>query len=113
MLIAGGNAEHTFEQAVRMSKPGASIGNVAYLNGHDTVKINAGDWGVGMSNIKIDGEVMQSSRLRMEKSASLIMNGRLDPSLMITHTFHGFETKLTIRLLFNKTKEPLRNGEVS
>lgn len=61
VLIAGGDAEHTFEQAVRMS------------------------------NIKIDGEVMQSSRLRMEKSASLIMNGRLDPSLMITHTFHGFD----------------------
>lgn len=91
VLIAGGDAEHTFEQAVRMSKPGASIGNVAYLNGHDTVNINAGDWGVGMSNIKIDGGVMQSSRLRMEKLASLITNGRLDPSLMITHTFHGFD----------------------
>ena len=58
--------------------------------GVDKVLI-AGDWGVGMSNIKIDGGVMQSSRLRMEKSASLIMNGRLDPSLMITHTFHGFD----------------------
>lgn len=109
VLIAGGDAEHTFEQAVRMSKPGASIGNVAYLNGHDTVKINAGDWGVGMSNIKIDGGVMQSGRLRMEKLASLITNGRLDPSLMITHTFHGFDQiPAALELMHNKPADLIK-----
>ena len=37
VLIAGGNAADTFEEAVRMLKPGRSIGNVNYLNGHDDV----------------------------------------------------------------------------
>ena len=91
VLIAGGDTEHTFDQAARMTKPGGAISNVAYLNGNDVLKIKAADWGVGMSNITIDGGLMPGGRLRMEKLASLITNGRLDPSLMITHKFYGFE----------------------
>ena len=91
VLIAGGNAADTFEEAVRMLKPGGSIGNVNYLNGHDDVVFNAGDWGVGMGHKTIHGGLMPGDRLRMEKLAQLVVNGRIDPSLMITHRFEGFE----------------------
>ncbi|MDO4903699.1 MAG: NAD(P)-dependent alcohol dehydrogenase [Limosilactobacillus sp.] len=91
VLIAGGDTEHTFDQAVRMTKPGGKVGNVAYLNGNHMIEIKAAHWGVGMSNITIDGGLTPGGRLRMEKLASLIENGRLDPSLMITHKFHGFD----------------------
>ena len=40
VLIAGGDAEHTFGEAVKMLKAGGSIGNVNYLNGHDDVVFN-------------------------------------------------------------------------
>ncbi|MCT3440103.1 NAD(P)-dependent alcohol dehydrogenase, partial [Limosilactobacillus fermentum] len=91
VLIAGGNAADTFEEAVWMLKPGGSIGNVNYLNGHDDVVFNAGDWGVGMGHKTIHGGLMPGDRLRMEKLAQLVVNGRIDPSLMITHRFEGFE----------------------
>ncbi|MCT3455781.1 NAD(P)-dependent alcohol dehydrogenase, partial [Limosilactobacillus fermentum] len=91
VLIAGGNAADTFEEAVRMLKPGGLIGNVNYLNGHDDVAFNAGDWGVGMGHKTIHGGLMPGGRLRMEKLAQLVVNGRIDPSLMITHRFEGFE----------------------
>ncbi|WP_165844216.1 NAD(P)-dependent alcohol dehydrogenase [Limosilactobacillus fermentum] len=91
VLITGGNAKDTFEEAVRMLKPGGSIGNVNYLNGHDDVVFNAGDWGVGMGHKTIHGGLMPGGRLRMEKLAVLVVNGRIDPSLMITHRFEGFE----------------------
>ena len=91
VLIVGGNAADTFEEAVRMLKPDGSIGNVNYLNGHDDVVFNAGDWGVGMGHKTIHGGLMPGGRLRMEKLAQLVVNGRIDPSLMITHRFEGFE----------------------
>lgn len=92
-----------------MTRPGDSIGNVAYLNGNDTIKINAGNWGVGMANITIDGGVMPGGRLRMEKLASLITNGRLDPSLLITHTFDGFD-KIpdALELMHNKPADLIK-----
>ncbi|WP_304251708.1 NAD(P)-dependent alcohol dehydrogenase [Limosilactobacillus gastricus] len=91
VLIAGGDAEHTFEEAVKMLKAGGSIGNVNYLNGHDNVVFNAGDWGVGMGHKTIHGGLMRGGRLRMEKLASLVVNDRIDPSLLITHRFEGFD----------------------
>ena len=109
VLIAGGDTEHTFDQACRMTKPGGAIGNVAYLNGNDTIKIKASDWGVGMSNISIDGGLMPGGRLRMEKLASLITNGRLDPSLLITHKFHGFEKiPEALELMHNKPADLIK-----
>ena len=77
VLIAGGNAADTFEEAVRMLKPGGSIGNVNYLNGHDDVVFNAGDWGVGMGHKTIhgglmpgvaDGKASSTSRKRPDRS---------------------------------------------
>ena len=91
VLIAGGDAAHTFDQAMRILKPGGAIGNVNYLNGHDDVVFNAANWGVGMSHKTLHGGLMPGGRLRMEKLASLVVNGRIDPSLMITQRFEGFE----------------------
>jgi isopropanol dehydrogenase (NADP+) len=34
---------------------------------------------------------MPGGRLRMERLASLVVYGRVDPSMMITHRFEGFE----------------------
>lgn len=91
VLIAGGDAAHTFDQAMQILKPGGAIGSVNYLNGHDDVRFNAAHWGVGMSHKTIHGGLMPGGRRRMEKLASLVVNGRIDPDLMITHRFHGFE----------------------
>jgi threonine dehydrogenase-like Zn-dependent dehydrogenase len=109
VLIAGGDAEHTFDQAVRMLKPGGSVGNINYLNGGDTVKFNAGSWGVGMGHKTIHGGLMPGGRLRMEKLASLVVNGRIDPSLMITHRFEGFEKIAeAVELMHNKPADLIK-----
>lgn len=103
VLVAGGDAEHTFEQAVKMLKPGGAIGNVNYLNGHDNVVFNAGDWGVGMGHKTIHGGLMPGGRLRMEKLASMVVHKRVDPDLLITHRFHGFEKIAeAVELMHNK-----------
>lgn len=90
VVIAGGDND-TFIQAIQMLKPGGRIGNVNYLGEGDYVKVPRIEWGCGMGHKTIAGGLMPGGRLRMEKLASLIEAGRLDPSKLLTHRFDGFE----------------------
>ncbi len=90
VIVAGGDND-TFDQAIRMLKPGGVVGNVNYLGEGDFVKIPRVEWGCGMGHKTVRGGLMPGGRLRMEKLADLVMNGRIDPSKLITHTFNGLE----------------------
>lgn len=102
IVIAGGDVD-TFDQAIRMLKPGGRIGNVNYLGEGDYIKIPRVEWGCGMGHKTIAGGLMPGGRLRMEKLASLIETGKLDTSKLITHTFHGFD-KVEEALMLMKDK---------
>ena len=103
VIIAGGTAEETFAQAIRMLRPGGRIGNVNYLGSGDNVLIPREAWGCGMGHKTIAGGLMPGGRLRMEKLAALLRTGRLDTSRLITHKFWGFE-HLEEALLLMKDK---------
>jgi len=90
VLIAGGNCD-TFDAAIKMLKPGGNIGNVNYLGTGDYVKIPRAEWGVGMGHKTISGGLMLGGRRRLERLASLITTGRIDPSLILTHRYTGFD----------------------
>ena len=90
IIIAGGDVD-TFDQAIRMLKPGGRIGNVNYLGVGDYVKIPRVEWGAGMGHKTIVGGLMPGGRLRSEKLARLITAGRIHPEKMITHVFHGWD----------------------
>ena len=91
VIISGGTVE-TFDDAIKMLKPGGFIGNVNYLGSGDYIKVPRVDWGVGMGHKTIAGGLMLGGRRRLEKLASLITTGRIDPSLLITHRFEGMDT---------------------
>ena len=78
VIIAGGDAECTFGEAVKMLKPGGRIGNVNYLGSGENVLIPRAEWGCGMGHKTIAGGLMPGGRLRMEKLAALLQTGRLD-----------------------------------
>ena len=98
VIVAGGDND-TFIQAVTMVKPGGRIGNVNYLGSGDYVRIPRVEWGCGMGHKTIAGGLMPGGRLRMEKLAALLVNGRLDTSLLLTHRFRGFEHREEALLL--------------
>ena len=102
VVIAGGDND-TFIQAITMLKPGGRIGNVNYLGEGDYVKIPRVEWGCGMSHKVVAGGLMPGGRLRMEKLASLMETGRVDPGKMLTHRFNGFD-KMEEALMLMKDK---------
>jgi threonine dehydrogenase-like Zn-dependent dehydrogenase len=90
VIIAGGDV-NTMEEAIKMLKPSGCIGNINYLGSGEYIKIPRAEWGFGMGHKNIVGGLMPGGRLRMEKLASLIVTGRLDPDKLITHRFEGLE----------------------
>ncbi len=90
VCVAGGTVD-TFDEAVRMLKPGGCIGAVNYLGGGDSIKIPRREWGCGMSHKTIRCGLMPGGRLRSEKLAAMVTARRVDPSLLLTHKLRGFE----------------------
>ena len=112
VVIAGGDNE-TMIQAVTMLRPGGRIGNVNYLGTGEYVKVPRVAWGCGMAHKTIAGGLMPGGRLRMEKLASLIETGRLDPSLLITHRFHGFaHIEEALLMMKDKPKNLIKPGVI-
>lgn len=108
VIIAGGDND-TFAQAINMLKPGGRIGNVNYLGSGDYVKIPRVEWGCGMGHKTIAGGLMPGGRLRMEKLASLMATGRLDPGKMLTHRFEGFENmEKALMLMKDKPRDLIK-----
>ena len=91
VLQAGGSVD-TFDESVRMLKPGGAIGNVNYLGSGEYIKIPRAEWGVGMGHKMINAGLMPGGRRRMERLAAMVMAGRIDPSKMLTHRFEGLDS---------------------
>ena len=108
IIVAGGDVD-TFDQAIRMLKPGGRIGNVNYLGVGDYVKIPRVEWGAGMGHKTIVGGLMPGGRLRSEKLARLITAGRIHPEKMITHVFHGWDgVKEALMLMKDKPADLIK-----
>ena len=52
---------------------------------------------------------MPGGRRRMEKLASLVLTGRVDPSLLLTHKFNGFNhIEEALMLMKSKTADLIK-----
>ncbi|MBE6573183.1 MAG: NAD(P)-dependent alcohol dehydrogenase [Ruminococcaceae bacterium] len=108
VIIAGGDND-TFIDAVKMLKPGGKIGNVNYLGEGEYIRIPRTDWGNGMGHKTIAGGLMPGGRRRVEKLASLIKYGKLDPEKMLTHRFEGFgHIEEALLLMKDKPKDLIK-----
>jgi len=102
VLIAGGTVD-TFDQAVRLVRPGGIVSNVNYLGTGEYIKIPREAWGLGMGHIRIIGGLMPGGRKNMDYLARLLVTGRLDVKPLLTHHFQGFD-QLEPALLLMKDK---------
>jgi threonine dehydrogenase-like Zn-dependent dehydrogenase len=81
----GGN--DSFQNAIRVTKPGGTISNAGYHGKGEFVQIPRLEWGVGMAEKTIRTGLCPGGSLRMERMLQLVRNGRIDPTRMTTHTF--------------------------
>jgi threonine dehydrogenase-like Zn-dependent dehydrogenase len=80
-------AEASFQNAIRVTKPGGTISNVGYHGKGEFVSIPRLAWGVGMSEQTIRTGLCPGGRLRMERLLRLLQTKRLDPTRMTSHRF--------------------------
>lgn len=90
VIVAGGNADIMMD-ALNMVRPSGTVSNINFFASGDTVPLPRFGWGLGLSDKTITGGLCKGGRRRMEKLLELVRYGRVDPSKLITHKYHGFE----------------------
>jgi isopropanol dehydrogenase (NADP+) len=80
-------ADVTFQSAIKITKPGGTISNIGYFGQGEFVSIPRVEWGVGMADKTIATGLCPGGRLRMDRLLRVLEGGRVDPTLMTTHTF--------------------------
>lgn len=96
-------ARKTFEDCVKVTRPGGVVSNIGYHGEGEYVNIPRMEWGVGMSDKTIRTGLCPGGRERMERLLRLIERGRVDPTPMTTHTFKFDEIEKAFHMM--ETKE--------
>ena len=90
VIVAGGEDE-AISIGVKVGKLGGTVSNVKYFSNAETLPIPRSEWGAEMAHKTIDGGLVPEGRNAMQRMINLVINGRVDPTKMITHRFEGFE----------------------
>lgn len=107
-VIAGGNVD-VMEKAIKMTRPGGTIGNVNYFGEGNVIPVPRAEWGCGMGHKDIRGGLCPGGRVRMERLIDLIKYNRVDPGKLVTHVFHGFENvEKALNLMKDKPKDLIK-----
>lgn len=93
----------TFENCIRITKPGGTISNIGYHGeGGMTLSIPLPEFGFGMSDQRIRTALCPGGRERMTRILRLMERGKVDPTPMTTHRFNFSEIEEAFRLMTTK-----------
>ena len=92
----------SFQNAIRVTKPGATISNAGYHGKGEFVHIPRMEWGVGMAEKTIRTGLCPGGRLRMERLLRLLQGGRVDPTRLTTHTFRFDDLERAFEMMERK-----------
>ncbi len=92
----------SFQNAIRVTKPGGTISNAGYHGKGEFVHIPRMEWGVGMAEKTIRTGLCPGGRLRMERLLRLLQGGRVDPTRLTTHTFRFDELERAFEMMERK-----------
>ncbi len=96
-------SSRTFEDCVKVTRPGGTISNIGYHGEGEFVRIPREGWGVGMSDQTINTALCPGGRVRLERLLRILNTGKVDPTPMTTHKFDFSEIEKAFNLM--KTKE--------
>ncbi len=96
-------SQTTFENCIKVTRPGGTISNVGYHGKGDYLQIPRLAWGVGMGDQSIRTALCPGGKERMKRLLRLIAKKKVDPTLMTSHRFAFREIEYAFDLM--KTKE--------
>lgn len=91
VIIAGGG-DDSLEKALAIVKRGGTVVNLSAHFSSSPFQFSPSVFGFGYGGKTIKGVGCGGGRLWMSRMAALIANNRVDPSLLITHRFHGMDS---------------------
>jgi len=94
--------QKTFEDCIKVTRPGGTISNIGYHGEGEYVKIPREEWGVGMSDKTIRTALCPGGKERMERLLRLIQTGRVDPNPMTTHTMSFDDIEKAYKIMDTK-----------
>lgn len=92
----------TFENCIKVTRPGGVISNIGYFGHGDFVKIPRFEWGLGMAEKTIKTLLCPGGSARMSKLMRLMQNGRVDPTKLTTHHFKFTEVEKALDMMTTK-----------
>ena len=92
----------SFQNAIRVTKPGGTISNAGYHGKGEFVHVPRLEWGVGMAEKTIRTGLCPGGRLRMERLLRLLQGGRVDPTRLTTHTMRFEELERAFEMMERK-----------
>ena len=101
-------SDTTFQNCVKVTKPGGTISNAGYHGTGEFVHLPRVEWGVGMAEKTIATGLCPGGRLRMERLLRLLEMKRVDPTLMTTHTFPFSELDRAFEIMDKKLDNVLK-----
>lgn len=95
-------ADITFQNCIKVTKPGGTISITGYFGEGEFVHIPRLAWGVGMANKTIATGLCPGGRLHMERLLRILEMKRVDPTTMTLHTFHFEEMPRAFEVMDKK-----------
>lgn len=90
-IIAGGGTEQLVT-AYMLTRPAGGIGDLVAADTPPRLEADTAAFCRFVAHHKLSGGLCPGGRRRAERLLDLVKYGRVDPSLMITHKFHGLES---------------------
>lgn len=108
IILAGGN-EDNLSESYKMIKCGGTISNLCGYKFDKSISFSVADAGSLVNNVTLIGRLQMGGRLRLERLMAIIEAGRLDPTHLISHRFHGFDKiEEAFDLMANKTEDVIK-----
>ena len=90
VVVAGGGSNE-INIGLHILKIGGTLVNLVALFEDDEVSFKSENWGYGYGEKTVKGVSVGGGRAWLGRMVELISQGRVDPSSLITHTFHGMD----------------------
>ncbi|MGI6731578.1 MAG: zinc-binding dehydrogenase [Anaerovoracaceae bacterium] len=108
-IVAGGGMEALNNAVASVKFGGGTVGMLDVITGEANMVLNNMYIAGFLAHKTIKGGLCPGGRKRMERLLAMVEAGRVDPSLLITHRFNGFDSiEEAFHLMVNKPRDLIK-----